>query len=151
MNSDARPLAPRPASPAIPSARQAARLGVTDVWLILRALALGVLTGGCVTARQAELERWRGMEEGRQKALEQQSQQEPAVFFVGDVRNSRVPWQEGLTLADALAAAQYTWNWDPHLIKLTRRGEVHVIPARQLLRGTENPLLEAGDIIEVRH
>ena len=62
-----------------------------------------------------------------------------------------VPWTEGLTLAQALVAAQYTFNWDPHTITVTRQGEVHPVNARRLLRGQDDPLLEPGDVVEVRH
>lgn len=122
-------------------------------WVLALAAVLvtPLLAGGCITAGEAQRRRVQAMEEGRQKAMEEQLKQEPAVFFVGDVRNGRVPWQEGITLAEGLAAAQYTWNWDPHLIKLTRQGEVRLIQPRRLLRGLENPVLEPGDLVEVRH
>ena len=81
----------------------------------------------------------------------EEQQREPAVWFRGDIRHPRVAWQEGLTLAEALAVAQYTWNWNPRSLTVTRQGEIFPVNVRRLLRGQENPVLEPGDIIDVRH
>ncbi len=75
---------------------------------------------------------------------------EPAVWFRGDVRNPRVPWRDGLTLAQALAEAQFTHDWNPRLIAVTRGGQVYPVNSRRLMRGQDNPELEPGDIVEVR-
>jgi hypothetical protein len=113
---------------------------------------LALLLTGCVSKSNARKQAGGSFNAGEQKALlEQQQMQEPAVWFRGDVRNQRVPWTEGLTLAQAILAAQYTWNWDPRLVTITRAGEVYSVNARRLLRGQDNPLLEAGDLVEIRH
>jgi hypothetical protein len=115
-------------------------------------LGLGVAVTGCASKTSARLQEQKAYEEGKQSILREQTQQnEPVVFFRGDVRNQRVPWREGLTLAEALLAAQYTWAWDPRVITVTRNGQTHSINPKALLRGGDNPLLEPGDAVEVRH
>jgi hypothetical protein len=115
-------------------------------------LLLAVVLTGCVTEEAARREaEKKAFIATQQSAMAAQATQEPAVWFRGSVRNQRVPWTEGLTLAEALVAAQYTGNWDPHRITLTRQGQIFVINPRRLLRGQDNPELEPGDLIEVRH
>ena len=117
-------------------------------WFILL-LVLSVT--GCASRSNAKLKAQKAYLEGQQQALAEQQAREPAVWFRGDVRHQRVPWTEGLTLAQALLAAQYTWNWDPHIITVTRHGEAYKVNPKRLLRGEEDPLLEPGDVVEVRH
>jgi hypothetical protein len=107
---------------------------------------------GCASRPTVKQQREQAFEEGRQKALQEQTKdQAPVVLFRGDVRNTRVPWREGLTLAEALVTAQYTWTWDPRLVTVTRQGETHSINPKRLMRGQDNPELEPGDLVEVRH
>jgi hypothetical protein len=121
-------------------------------WLLVLVGGLVLGITGCVSQSTARREHLKAYEEGRQKALsEQATQNDPVVWFRGDIRNPRVPWREGLTLAEALLTAQYTWSWDPHLITVTRDGKVYPVNPKMLMRGTDNPVLEAGDIIEVHH
>jgi hypothetical protein len=88
--------------------------------------------------------------EGQQRAwTAQQQNQEPAVFFRGMVRNPRVPWTEGLTIARALLAAEYTGALDPTQIRVTREGQTYMIDVKRLMRGQDDPLLEPGDVVEV--
>ena len=112
----------------------------------------GFLSTGCVSKSQARLQSEKAFLEGQQKAVtEQQQQQQPVVWFRGDVRNQRIPWTEGLTLTRALLAAQYTWSWDPKVIVVTRAGVPYPVDPKRLLRGLEDPELEPGDLVEVRH
>lgn len=111
------------------------------------AVALGLVLCGCssskVDPRNAFLE-------GQQRAwTAQQQNQEPAVFFRGMVRNPRVPWTEGLTLARALLTAEYTGTLDPTRIRITRQGQSYTVDVKHLLRGQDDPLLEPGDLVEV--
>ena len=117
--------------------------------LVILLLALALT--GCATKSSARRKAQKAFNEAQQREQAEQERQQPAVWFRGDVRKQRVPWTEGLTLAQALIAAQYTFNWDPHTITVTRQGEVHPVNARRLLRGQEDPLLEPGDVVEVRH
>jgi hypothetical protein len=131
--------------------RKAAGNRTSPVLLICLCL-LGSLSSGCVSKSNARLQAEKAFLEGQQKALvEQQQQLQPAVWFRGDIRNQRVPWTEGLTLSRALLAAQYTWSWDPRTITVTRAGELYAVDAKRLLRGLEDPELEPGDVVEVRH
>jgi len=115
-------------------------------------LVLAVVLTGCATKEAARREaEKKAFVATQQSAMAAQANQEPAVWFRGDVRNQRVLWTEGLTLAQALVAAQYTWNWDPRFITVTRQGQVFPINPRRLVRGQDNPVLEPGDLIEVRH
>ena len=73
-----------------------------------------------------------------------------AILFSGDVKAQVVPWVEGITLAQALIAAQYTGFWDPHSITVTRNGIPYKVDVKKFLRGDENPEMQAGDSVEVR-
>jgi len=73
------------------------------------------------------------------------------VYFRGDVRKPGVPWAEELTLSKGLLAAEYTGIWDPHSILIIRKGEPFKINPKRLLSGEEDPTLEPGDVVEVRH
>ncbi len=73
------------------------------------------------------------------------------VYFRGDVRKPGVPWAEGLTLSKGILAAEYAGIWDPHSILIIRKGETFKISPKRLLSGEEDPLLESGDVVEVRH
>ncbi len=113
---------------------------------------LVLLSSGCVSKSKARLQAEKAFLEGQQRSLaDQQQQQQAVVWFRGDVRNQRVPWMEGLTLSRALLSAQYTWSWDPRTITVTRAGELYAVDPRRLLRGLEDPELEPGDLVEVRH
>jgi hypothetical protein len=114
-------------------------------------LLLAVALSGCATKATARREAEKAAIATQQSAMAAQANQEPAVWFRGDVRNQRVPWTEGLTLAQAIIAAHYTWNWDPRFISVTRKGEVYPVNPKRLLSGQEDPLLEPGDVVEVRH
>jgi hypothetical protein len=118
---------------------------------MLGILLLALALTGCATKATARREAEKAAIATQQSTMAAQAIQEPAVWFRGDVRNQRVPWTEGLTLAQALIAAQYTFNWDPHTITVTRQGAMYPVNPKRLLRGQEDPLLEPGDVVEVRH
>ena len=65
------------------------------------------------------------------------------------VQHPQVPWITGLTLAQALATANYVGTDQPKQIILTRHGESAAMDANVLLNGTDVPL-EIGDVIELR-
>lgn len=119
--------------------------------LVFISTLIGGLLTGCLTRSGARREAQKAMFEEQYREEMEKQREEPAVWFRGDIRHPRVPWKEGLTLAEALEEAEYTWNWDPHLLTLTRAGQIHSVNIRRLLRGQENPELEPGDVIEVRH
>ena len=65
------------------------------------------------------------------------------------MQNPQVPWVEGLTLAQAIATADYIGADAPKQIIITRQGESATLDAKVLLNGTDIPL-EKGDVIELR-
>jgi hypothetical protein len=74
----------------------------------------------------------------------------PSVLVQGDVKNHVILWTEDLTVATAIAAAEYQSSFNPRLIILVRQGQSYQIPVRDLLSGRQNPLLEPGDLIDVK-
>jgi hypothetical protein len=70
------------------------------------------------------------------------------VTVVGPVQNSFVPWVAGLTLAQAIATADYLDPKAPKNITITRGGESASLDASVLLNGTPVPL-EPGDVVEI--
>jgi len=71
------------------------------------------------------------------------------VRIVGPVQNPNVPWVTGLTLAQAVATANYVGANGPTQIIITRQGESATLDAKVLLNGTDIPL-EVGDVVELR-
>jgi hypothetical protein len=71
------------------------------------------------------------------------------VTIVGPVQNPQVPWVAGLTLAQAVATANYVGAQPPEEIIITRQGESASVDPDVLLDGTDVPL-EAGDVVELR-
>ncbi len=79
-----------------------------------------------------------------------QQPQEPSVLVQGDVKNHIIPLTEEMTLAQAIAAAEYKSVFDPRQILLIRQGQVTRIDPKQLLRGRQNPVLQPGDLIQLQ-
>ncbi len=104
---------------------------------------------GCTTKTKAKKEAQRAFAAGHEQAMKEVRTQQPVVTVVGQVRNHTIPWQEGLTLGQAIDAAVYTGFTDPRLIRLTRGEESVEIKVRDLLRGASNPPVEAGDVVEL--
>lgn len=69
------------------------------------------------------------------------------VWIRGDVKSPVVLWNEELTLARAIVAAQYKGLWDPRAITIIRQGQTHKVNPRDLLKGRYDPPLEPGDTI----
>jgi type II secretory pathway pseudopilin PulG len=118
---------------------------------VLSFLAAAALSG-CTTRRQAAAQAHEAFLAGQNQALRQAQQQvaqTPGVTVVGPVQNPHVPWVAGLTLAQAIATANYLDSHAPGEIILTRQGESATLNPRVLLRGAQVPL-EPGDVIELR-
>jgi hypothetical protein len=62
---------------------------------------------------------------------------------------AKIPWTDGLTLAQAIVAANYSAHGNPKEIILLRRDESASIDPSDLLRGHDVPL-EPGDTITLR-
>jgi hypothetical protein len=114
-------------------------------WLIL---VLALWSTGCTSRSQARLHADNAFLAGQNVALQQQAAKN-GVTILGAVQNPQVPWVVGLTLAQALATANYVGAQEPKAIIITRQGESAVLEASVLLNGTEIPL-EVGDVVELR-
>lgn len=73
-----------------------------------------------------------------------------AVGVSGPVKQRIVDWEPGLKLAEAIVAADYLGDGDPREIVVHRQGQAYFVNVRKLMRGLENPAMEAGDVIEIR-
>lgn len=119
---------------------------------LFRMLVLGLLPlllSGCTTNSKAKAQARAAFLAGQQQAHMQQ-QQGPVVTVLGQVRNRTVQWTEELTLSQVLIAADYHGFMDPRAIIIVRNGERFHVNVKHLLRGTEDPLVEPGDTIEIQ-
>lgn len=121
------------------------------VWLVISCAVLA-LAAGCKTKQQSHRPPPAYMPPASAQEMSlPPMMQDPrmAVMVRGDVRNSIVPWNEDLTLARAILAADYYGQRDPHSIALIRNGRSRRISTSRLLGG-EDMFLEPGDIVEIR-
>jgi|SRR5665213_62684 len=120
---------------------------------IFAILFFALVVCGCTTRSTARLKAQNAFLAGQNMALQQQqaqaASQTPGVTVVGQVQNSRVSWVAGLTLAQAVATANYIGPDEPKQIIITRQGESAALDPKDLLNGTDFPL-EIGDVIELR-
>ncbi len=118
--------------------------------ICVAALAVGIVTGGCTTKARARKDSQTAFLAGQNAALRQQlAAQAAGITVVGAVQNPNVAWVSGLTLAQAVATANYSGADAPKQIIITRQGESAALDAKVLLDGTVVPL-EVGDVIELR-
>jgi hypothetical protein len=110
-------------------------------------LLLALAATGCTSRSKARANAQNAFLAGQNAALRQQ--QAAGVTMVGPVQNLQVPWVVGLTLAQAVATANYIGAQEPKRIILTRQGESAALDAKVLFNGTDIPL-EIGDVIELR-
>ncbi len=117
------------------------------VWAL--SFSLAALLAGCTTKSAAQAKAQQAYLVGQNAALrQQQAAQFSGVTIVGPVQNSQVPWVAGLTLAQAVATANYLDSQVPKTIIITRQGESATLKADVLLNGAVVPL-EPGDVIEI--
>ncbi len=113
-------------------------------------LVLALAAGGCTTKSTAQARAQQAFLAGQNAALlQQQAAQFSGVTIVGPVQNQQVPWVAGLTLAQAIATANYLDSHEPGQIIITRRGESAQLDPKVLLNGVQVPL-EPGDVIEFK-
>lgn len=105
---------------------------------------------GCVSKARHRLEVREAYVAGQQQALAQMRPVSTTDVIVhGNVNNSLVPWQEGMTLAKAISEAHYNdIHNDPRMIILRRGVETMQITPNELLNGGDVPV-KAGDVIEL--
>ena len=127
-----------------------------SVFLILVAL-LALAVTGCESKSTARLKEQNAFLMGQNQTLREQSAQQaaqqaamtPSVTILGAVQNSTVPWVAGLTLAQAVATANYLDSKEPKQIIITRQGDSATLDAKVLLEGPDVPL-ENGDVVELK-
>jgi hypothetical protein len=118
------------------------------VWAL--SISAAALLGGCTTRSMSRAKAQQAFLAGQNAALrQQQAAQFSGVTVVGPVQNPQVPWVAGLTLAQAVATANYLDSHEPKTIIITRQGESAQLDAKVLLNGVAVPL-ESGDVIELR-
>jgi len=88
-----------------------------------------------------------------QQGLEQQPQippsGDPQVRILGPVKNPVLVWSDGLTLARALALAEYQRNTTPSSIIIYRNNQPLRIDPQAVLNGADYPLFP-GDIVYIQ-
>ena len=123
-------------------------------FVLALSISAAALLAGCTTKSTAQAKAQQAYLAGQNAALRQQLEQQqasqaPGVTVVGSVQNSQVPWVAGLTLAQAVATANYLGAQAPKEIIITRQGESTKLGADVLLNGVAVPL-EPGDVVELR-
>ena len=110
-----------------------------------------VFLSGCESAQKKRpgVEGYNELIRSQQQALAIEQLKAPAVYFRGPFRNPVVAWRENLTLTEAMVEAVYLHTLSPRVLRLHRQGRLYNLDVQRLLRGTENPLLEPSDVIEV--
>ena len=122
----------------------------TFLFVLAFSLPVAVLLAGCTTKSGAQARAQQAYLSGQNAALrQQQAAQFSGITVVGPVQNAQVPWVAGLTLAQAIATANYLDSHEPKTIIITRQGESAQLDAKVLLNGVAVPL-EPGDVIELR-
>ena len=111
-------------------------------------ICLGLVFSGCTSKRSARQNAQVAFLAGQNAVLQKQAQP-LGVTVIGPVLNSQIPWVAGLTLAQAIATANYQDSHDPKEIIITRNGQTATINPKNLLDGRDVPL-ELGDVIELR-
>ena len=118
------------------------------VWAL--SISSAALLTGCTTRSTARAKAEQAYLAGQNAALRQQpAAQFSGVTVVGPVQTPQVPWVAGLTLAQAVATANYLDSHEPKTIIITRQGESAQLDASVLFNGVAVPL-EPGDVIELR-
>lgn len=113
------------------------------------AAAVALFTG-CVSQSKSQAQAQAAFLAGQNAELRQEQAEEfPAVTVLGPVQNQKVPWVAGLTLAQAIATANYLDSQPPKEIIITHQGESATLDPDVLLKGVVIPL-DAGDTVELR-
>jgi len=77
------------------------------------------------------------------------STSEPEVRVLGSVKNSLLPWTDGLTLARALVEAEYEKQTAPIAITIFRNNQPLHIDPQLVLQGADYPLYP-GDTVFIQ-
>lgn len=107
-----------------------------------------VAFSGCVSKSTAKLNAQQAFIAGQQQAMMTLEANKTRVQIRGNVKNTSIPWTEGLTVAKAILAADYQGFSDPKSIIIIHNGDATEIPASELLHGHDEPL-QPGDVVEI--
>lgn len=107
------------------------------------------LLAGCTTRSRSKARAREAFLAGQQQGLAQVNEARRInIRFLGPVRHQEVLWEDGLTLIQAIAAAEYAGDRDPGVIVILRQsGRIPVAP-QEVLAGRDRPLAP-GDTIEI--
>jgi hypothetical protein len=119
-----------------------------EVKVFFGALVLALAATGCVTKSKADAEARAAYMAGQQAAYQSMGGAMTDVVVLGDVQKHEVPWVDGLTLAQALATANYLGTHDPQDIILKRNSVETEINPKDLLNGRDIEL-KPGDVISI--
>ncbi len=110
-----------------------------------------LLLSGCVSKAKADAQARAAFFAGQQQATQQLQPQGrgPTITMMGEVKNKLLPWTIGLTLTQAIVAAEYYGARDPIEILLIRNGEQIQIDPKRLLSGEDIPL-QPRDIVALK-
>jgi hypothetical protein len=111
-------------------------------------LSLAAVTG-CVTKSKADAEARAAYLAGQKAAYDSIGAQMTAIVVLGNVAKHEIPWVAGLTLAQALATANYQGMHNPEMIILKRNSVETRIDPKRLLNGQDNLQLNPGDVISI--
>ncbi len=90
------------------------------VFAMLLLISVAALVPGCATKSKVKADQQAAYLAGQNALLQQQqAQQFPTVTILGPVQNHTVPWVAGLTLAQAVATANYLGSRAPTEIIIT--------------------------------
>jgi protein involved in polysaccharide export with SLBB domain len=124
------------------------RMTMSLLWCLAITALLPVC--GCVSKSTAEAQARAAYMAGQKDAYAKiVAEDRTNITVVGDVKSPKVPWVEGMTLAQAIATADYTGIMNPKEITLMRRGQRAAIDPKNLLNGHDVPL-EPGDTIFIQ-
>lgn len=105
---------------------------------------------GCTTKAKARAQAQAAYATGQQQARAQILEaQRINIRVVGAVKKSEIEWADGLTLAQAILAAEYIGATDPREIIVSRQREQIRVNPKDILRGKDVPL-EPGDTVEIK-
>ena len=112
-------------------------------------LLLALALTGCTTKAKANKQSREAFAAGQRQGLAQaEDARRVNIRFLGPVRQPEIVWADGLTLAQAIAAADYADARNPRAIVIIRQGRRIPIEPETLLRGEDLPL-EPGDTVEI--
>src|SRR5690554_6348130 len=98
---------------------------------LLALIASGLLVvSGCTTRAKARTEAQTAYQAGQEQAFARLAEARRInIRFIGPVRHAEIVWVDGLTLAQAIAAANYWDRRDPKVVTIVRLHErINVSP-----------------------